>query len=121
MKHLLWLIIGLLIGATGTFFGLRVRTVSNQNVEKELHKTGKEPPLVTTLAKELTNPFSPIKFNAKVNEYQLVYGYNTNEIVGNVTNIVRYTIYCPLRYDPWTGEKLPDTTRPDVHLTPFRE
>jgi hypothetical protein len=72
--------------------------------------------LVTSLAKEVTNPFSPIKFDAEVNEYQLVYGYDTNEVAGGVTNAVRYTFYCPLLYNPWTGEKLSDSTRPAAIL-----
>jgi hypothetical protein len=117
MKNFLWLITGLFIGVCGTILSMRFRNTDSPSVSAESNwQAGKDPPLVTSLAKEVTNPFSPIKFNAKVNEYQLVYGYNTNEIAGNITNAVRYTFYCPLLYDPWTGKKLPNSTRPDAIL-----
>ena len=51
---------------------------------------------------------SPIKFDQRLNEYQLVFEYQTND---NKYIVTRSLYFCP-----WTGKRLPPSRRPAAVL-----
>jgi hypothetical protein len=57
-----------------------------------------------------SDPDSPIKFNEKLNEYQLAY---MRKVEGRTTKETLRLIYCP-----FTGVKLPQSTRDALFTTP---
>ena len=90
------------------------RVVSSNNAQTNASTYEGDLSLIKDIEEEATNPLSPIKFDVKLNEYQLVYGYSTNGITHTFTR--------PLHYSPWTGKKLPPSKRPKfLYISPIKE
>jgi hypothetical protein len=68
---------------------------------------------LTETLREESRPEFPIHFDADMNEFQLVYSY-TNADGSHVVS--RSFLY----YDPFTGARLPESTRPSHFETPDR-
>jgi len=67
-------------------------------------------PLAERLRNE-SRPEFPIHFDADMNEFQLVYSYTNAD--GS-----RGSSWTPLHYDPFTGARLPESTRASYFETP---